>query len=504
MTRGKVPEASRPPVTRGEIVVIALLIAGIVATRWHSYVLFHTLIEFFTIAICLTAFTLVWNTRRHLEDRFLFVFGLAVGPATIVDMLHALAYKGMGVFAGGANLPTQLWIAFRVLHAVGALAATVPMAAPRAGVVMSVFSAISALLVAAIFGGLFPDCFVDGQGLTAFKVGMEYVVMAAFAVAGVLLWRDRTPRASTVRHVGLAIMASAVLESAAFTLYVDVYGAFNMVGHVFGLVNAVLLYVIVAWKGLSRPQGVLYARMEAQRRRFATDAERANRDIVRFSEVLAHHLQEPVRQQHVFCQRLASALPTPLSTEGAEALRFVMDGAIRLQSLVRDARRYLSYAQMTPAEDACDGNQALDAALAAIGPQIAASHAVVRKSAIPPVLIETGSLTEVFSVLVENAIVHRDPERSPEITIAAERLPDAVEISVSDNGSGIAPEFRERVFRVFERIETRNGEEGTGIGLALARRIVEASGGRIWIRSATCGGTSVHFTLRVPDTVAAE
>lgn len=228
--------------------------------------------------------------------------------------------------------------------------------------------------------------------------------------------------------------------------------------------------------------------------------EHKNRDLAQFTEVLAHHLQEPVRLQHAFSQRLAKLLPIPLSPEAGQALQFVMDGATRQRALLRDVQLYLSVAQLPPATTPCSPDNTLDVVLDRLDGKLVAAGAVVQRGNLPRVMIDKGRLTDVFQILIDNAVDYLRTNVTPVIRVAGERRGNVVELWVSDNGIGIPDEFHTRVFRVFERLNPRRGDPGTGIGLALAKKVIESAGGRIWIENAGDGpGTSVHFTLAASE-----
>lgn len=495
---GSQPEvvAVRLPVSGMEALVVAMVITAIVASRWHGYLLFHTLVELVGICVVLTAFSLAWNTRHHLEDDFLRLAGMSLGPSAVIALLHTLTYKGLGVFAvSDSNLPTQLWVAMRVVQVGALFAATLPVVWQwKSSKVLSISAATSVLLVTLIFVGVFPDCHVDGR-LTPFKLFMELACMVGSAVAAIRISRDHFPRHPLIRKLLIAALIFGVAESAAFSLYVDVYGAFNMVGHLLALLQMLLLYSAITWVGLTIPLESLYARQSERSHRFEQDAVRAQDDILRFAEILAHHLQEPVRQQHVFTQALVKALPRPLPAEAEQALCDVMGGAIRQRALLRDALRYLSLAEPAAELQVCRAEIALMAACRHLAEAITAANAHVRYDKLPAVAVGKERLVDLFLALLDNALKYHNPNVAPEIEISASRQGGMVHFILSDNGPGIAPEFRLRVFAIFERLSSDEHTDRTGIGLAIAKRVVDMAGGHIWIDSGEKGGTRMHFTL---------
>lgn len=225
------------------------------------------------------------------------------------------------------------------------------------------------------------------------------------------------------------------------------------------------------------------------------DLERRNRDMEQFTEVLAHHLQEPVRLQMAFAARLQKTIDQSLSEDAHKALTHVINGATRLRALLRDVQLYLAVGMLPAAQAPADSELALDSCLVRLNPVLAAAGAQIRRTPLPPAIIDQNRLIDVFSALIENAAAHHLPDQVPVIDISARQDDGMVVFSVSDNGPGIAAEFRERVFRVFERLNPENGKSGTGIGLPLVKKITEAAGGRAWIESSASGGACVRFAL---------
>jgi hypothetical protein len=173
--------------------VITAIVLGLYLSSLYSYLLFHSLIEIFTIAVAFTLFILTWNTRKYLANSYLRLLGIGYVFIALIDLLHTLAYKGMGVFpAYDSNLPTQLWIAARYLQAITLLAA--PLFVGR-GVnnrtIIGMYAIAVSALVGLIYSGNFPDCFIEGKGLTPFKISSEYVISAFLLGSLYLFYRKR-------------------------------------------------------------------------------------------------------------------------------------------------------------------------------------------------------------------------------------------------------------------------------------------------------------------------
>lgn len=242
----------------------AMPVGGMVAlplTSLHSYLLFHSLVEMFSILVAFGVFVIVWNSRRFHESGYLIFVGIGFLFVGGIDLLHTLAYKGMGVLeSGGANLPTQLWIIARYYHSLAFLIAPIFLRRKiRPEWVIGGFSLVTLGVLLSLFPwGLFPDCYIEPGGLTWFKRISEYVISLMFAVSAAVLLRKREAFDSGVLRllvVSLLLMAGAEL---CFTLYLSVYGFLNLLGHLLKLVAFYLIYKGVIETGFRKPYDLLF------------------------------------------------------------------------------------------------------------------------------------------------------------------------------------------------------------------------------------------------------
>jgi signal transduction histidine kinase len=231
-------------------------------------------------------------------------------------------------------------------------------------------------------------------------------------------------------------------------------------------------------------------RLDAQ----ARDLERSNAELEQFAYVASHDLQEPLRKVASFCQLLEQRYRGQLDERGEQYIDFAVDGAKRMQQLINDllafSRVGRTSGDFAPVELAAVARRAvanLDAALAE-------ADAQVEIGALPTVLGEASLLTTVFQNLIGNAIKFRSGP-APQIRLTAEPRDGEWLISCSDDGIGIDAEYAERVFVIFQRLHPKDQYAGTGIGLAMCRKIVEHHGGRIWLDADARPGTTFRFTL---------
>ncbi|MBI5923334.1 MAG: PAS domain S-box protein [Betaproteobacteria bacterium] len=249
--------------------------------------------------------------------------------------------------------------------------------------------------------------------------------------------------------------------------------------------------------GDTRPYAVVTTFHDITERKQAEEKlMRANADLQRFAEVTAHHLQEPARRMANYAERLITQLGARLDDAEAQlSLEFISQQARREQILLRDVERYLASDQPRSKVESVDVRQAVARILEQLRNRIKVTGAEIVLNNLPPCRIDLPRLNDIFTVALENALTHGRSQHPLYIEIAGERQDNKVRYSISDNGPGVEMQYRERVFRVFERLSADDAEAGTGIGLAILRRVVESCDGRAWIDETLGGGCRLLFEL---------
>ncbi len=228
------------------------------------------------------------------------------------------------------------------------------------------------------------------------------------------------------------------------------------------------------------------------------ELRRSNSELEQFAYVASHDLQEPLRKVASFCQLLEKRYGTELDDRGKQYIAFAVDGAKRMQVLINDLLTFSRVGRVHEGWKPVDLGRSLDRALGNLAAAVEDSGAVVeRPEELPELVGDATALTMVWQNLVGNAVKFRHPDRSPRITVDCVREDENWHLTVSDNGIGIPPEFADKVFVIFQRLHGRDEYDGTGIGLALCRKIIEFHGGRIWLEPEPVEGTRIHFTLPV-------
>lgn len=269
--------ARQAAIRGGAAFLVSLLLLGVllwIGLDERRYLLFHVLAELFRIAVVAAIFLIAWNTRYYAQAGFVLVLGVGFFFVGAVDLLHTLAYKGMGILEAseGANLATQLWMAGRFLEAPTLLLAFwIPRRRLNAVALLAGYAAVTALLLLSILRwNIFPTCFDEATGLTAFKRAGEVAVMSVVAGSLWLLVRNRRLFDRPVfLWLASAVVGTMVAEGV-FTVYkLDVYGPFNELGHVIKLIAFYFAYKALVETGLRRPYDLLFRDLQASRARLA-------------------------------------------------------------------------------------------------------------------------------------------------------------------------------------------------------------------------------------------
>jgi PAS domain S-box-containing protein len=221
---------------------------------------------------------------------------------------------------------------------------------------------------------------------------------------------------------------------------------------------------------------------------------RSNKDLEQFAYVASHDLQEPLRMVTSYVQLLARRYKGKLDSDADEFIGFAVDGAVRMWKLINDLLTYSRVGMRGNELEPTDSETVLHQSLNDLKVAIEETAAVVTHDPLPAVMADSPQLGQLFQNLIGNAIKFRGDE-PPRVHISASRNGNGWTFSVCDNGVGIAPEYYERIFIIFQRLHSRQEYAGTGIGLAICKKIVERHGGRIWIESEVNKGATFYFTL---------
>ncbi|GFO57068.1 hypothetical protein GMSM_40750 [Geomonas sp. Red276] len=256
--------------------VVVLLIAYL-----NSYTLFHTLVEITTVAIGFSLFILTWNSSRFLTGTFLSALGIGYAFAGLSDLLHALAFANVILFHGStANLAMQFWISARLLQGATCLLAPL-MVSRRIGnhALFAVFLLVEAVVVTLIFTGRFPECYQPGTGITPFKIGSEYLVVAMLAAAAVLIARRRDHLAAPVSAMLVASMVCTIVAELCLVSYPESGGMADLSGHLLKMVAFYLICRAIVVVGMKEPLKVIFWELSKAKEELARAHDNLEREV---------------------------------------------------------------------------------------------------------------------------------------------------------------------------------------------------------------------------------
>ena len=230
----------------------------------------------------------------------------------------------------------------------------------------------------------------------------------------------------------------------------------------------------------------------------AEELSRSNFELEQFAYVASHDLQEPLRMVVSFVQLLSSRYKGKLDANADDFINYAIEGTKRMQNLINDLLTYSRIGKKGTHCDPIDCKIVLDQALANLQAAIEESKAVITHEQLPMIMADNSQLVQIFQNLLSNAIKFKS-EQEPRIHISIDSIEDAWIFSIHDNGIGIDPKYAERIFIIFQRLHSRAEYPGTGIGLAICKKIVERHGGQIWVKSESGKGATFYFTIPIKN-----
>ena len=235
--------------------------------------------------------------------------------------------------------------------------------------------------------------------------------------------------------------------------------------------------------------------IEARTQTLLARLDASNKELEQFAYVTSHDLQEPLRMIAGYARLLERRYHGRLDSDADDFIGFLVDGAKRMQGMILDLLEYSRVDRLGGDFVLFDGKEALDEVSKNLSAALGEAQGRLSIGAIPSVTADRSQFVRLFQNLIGNALKYRHPDRAPEISVTATCQDDFWLFSVTDNGIGIGAQYFDRIFLVFQRLHTREHDQGTGIGLAICKKIVERHGGRIWLDSEEGVGSSFHFTL---------
>ena len=269
-------------VKKPDVAVVGILftiVAILAGAKSVHYLFFHTMAELFAIVVSLSIFILTWTSNRYLTNGYLIVLGGAYGAIGVVDIFHTLTFKGMNLFPGvSTNYPTQFWLTARYLEAAALLCAPLFISKkPNFFSISAGFAAIAAGTCVAVMYQWFPDTFIDGVGLTPFKVYSEYVIIAMLMVGFILLYRRKHHFEPKTFFLLVTSLWLAVAMEFCFTRYAGFYDFTNELGHYFRFLSVALAFIAIVLSGVRQPLELIFRELDEHQRKLDVANENLTR-----------------------------------------------------------------------------------------------------------------------------------------------------------------------------------------------------------------------------------
>ena len=489
---------------------VTVVLLGLYITSFYNFLLFHSLAEIFSIVVSFTIFMIAWNSREYIENDYLIFIGVAYLFIGGIDLLHTLAYTGMGIFTDYDYYATQLWIAARYMESltlVGAFAFlhTNKKTSPHWFVLF--YTVVSGLLVLSVFHWkIFPAMFVEGVGLTPVKIISEYIISTILVAGLVLLFRHKDHFEDKVFRYLAGSMVLTIFSELSFTFYVSVYGFSNMVGHYFKIFSFYLIYKALIETGMARPYDIIFRELIHKEEKLVEAkalAESSNQAKSEFLAKMSHEIRTPLHGIIGLSELMMKENHGHQTLDHLKAIKFSAENLLSIINDILDFSKIESE-KMTLETVDFDLRETVSLLLNLFKPRVAAKGVALTHAIDPRVPLrlrgDSLKLNQVLTNLIGNAVKFTDRGQIHlQVTLTGSGDDGVVlTFQVTDTGIGIPEDKLETIFESFTQVESEAAyrREGTGLGLAISQKMVELMGGTIQVTSRLGEGSA--FILQLP------
>ena len=496
------------------------VIGGLYLASLSNYLLFHTLMELFCIVIACGIFIIAWNSRWIVKDGYLSFIGIMYLFVAVIDLLHTLSYKGMGIFQGyGSNLPTQLWIAGRYLESLSLLVAFRFFGRKlKANLIFFIYLTISSLVFVSIFTKTFPNCFLEGSGLTPFKKVSEYLISLILVSALILLSLKRDKFDQEIAQFLAISIVLTIYSELMFTLYIDVFGLFNMAGHLLKLFSFYFIYKAIIETGFTKPYRLLFRNLKQSNEQLQQEivehkqtsvelqkakeaAESANNTKSEFLTNMSHELRTPLNGILGYAQILQRK--GNLTEFQLKRLEIIEKSGKHLLNLINDildiAKIEAQKMELHNANFSLPEFLQTIAAMIRIRAQEKDISFTYETTADLPLIVcgDEKLLSQILLNLLSNAVKFTEQGG---VTFTVGSRGTNIRFLIADTGVGIPHHRLKDIFLPFEQIaDHARKKEGTGLGLSISRQLVRLMGGELQVQSIPGKGSTFGFELLLPE-----
>ncbi|RKQ68096.1 MASE3 domain-containing protein [Oceanibaculum indicum] len=479
----------------------ALLTLLLALVALYDFVIFHTLAELFAILVAFVMFVLAWHTSALTQNRFMLVLACGYFWIGTLDLAHTLAYKGLELLPySGVNAAAQIWIVTRYFEAVLLLVAP-GLAGYRISktAIMTAGGAVSVALLAWVLSGIFPQAYVEGKGLTAFKIGSEFLIVALLVGA---IWTLLHFRPVT-EPVNLTLLVSALIltifTELTFTVYLDPFGFANFTGHILKLLSFWLIFQAIIASNIERPYKDLQSALQ-QAQQSTAAAEKANKAKSDFLSMMSHDLRTPLNAVMGFSDmmrgQVLGSLGNPKYVEYSDAIH--KSGAY-LVSLINDILDVskIESGHYELEEEELDLQEVIREIHVGVATRVPAdSHALkIDMAADSPLLLADRRATlQILANLIGNATKFSTAGSDIRVSWKADDQGRWV-LSITDTGCGIAADKLETIIEPFVQANplVSRKHEGVGLGLHIVHLLAKLHDATLKISSVEGKGTTVSL-----------
>jgi signal transduction histidine kinase len=486
-----------------EISVFLIILAVLYYFSQKNYLLFHSFAEIFSIVIAFGIFFIGFNSRKYIDNNFILFLGIAYFFVGFLDFIHTLAYKGMNIFAeGGSNLATQLWISSRYIESMSMIAATFFIKRKlKTFWMFTGYTVVTGLILFLIFHlKIFPVTYTEGTGMTPTKIISEYIIIALILAAIILLFKNRESFNKYIYRLILASFSVTILQEVSFTLYVDAYGYFNLIGHFLKIISFYLLYKVIIEAGLSKPYQLLFNNLIKNRERtqqYVKKLKQTNRDLNAFAYSLSHDTRSLLRkinfrsyllleQCNIIdsdCKKFVSDIK-----KSTDSIENIFEGLLKLYNITKRKIRI----------EKIDFSRSARI-IAKYLKELEKDRKITIKIQDNVYLNFDQDLLNILLMnLIDNAIKYTRKRQAAKIEIG--KLDDNGKLLyyIKDNGEGMPEYFSGKEYKYEPFVRKNIKTEGYGVGLAIVKRIVDIFNGKIWYDSSR-EGTTFYFRFKESD-----
>ncbi len=496
-----------------EVILFVFILFGLYLVSLNNYLLFHGIVEIFSIVIGFSMFMIIWISRKMMDNNYLRFIGIAFLFISFIDMIHTFAYSGMGVFQGfDGNLPTMLWIAARYLQAISLLIAPLMIRRKMRDHFWVIgYSIVISLLLGSIFvWNVFPVAYIEGVGLTPFKVNSEYLISLILLGSIVLLIRKRKIFGSNVYRLLIISIIVTIGSELAFTFFISLYGFSNLIGHFFKFIAFYLIYKAIIQTSIVKPYDLIFRDLKLNETELIKSNKIMHEQNVKllgldkmkshFISTATHELRTPLVSIKGYTELIRSGRMGKVPKKIDELFKVVERNADRLSKLTDDLldQQRLESDRLEISPEQLQLHELIEEVVEEFRPFIRKKNQVLNvqvPSDISEVLVDRTRLGQVIINLLSNASKFTPSEGN--ISIKARETREMIEVQVADSGLGITKEDLPKLFYPFPDIPKPNiTAPSVGLGLSICKGIIYLHGGKIWASSKGKGkGTTFTFTI---------